>query len=337
MTDTAVTTAVESQTAVPAAVRPAPGFRKARPPKNRGDRIFSRILKLSALVPLLLMLLFLVVLVCGAWQSIQKFGVSFLFTNEWDPAEDREVYGALASVYGTVVSSLLALAIAAPVGIGVAAFLNEVMPARLRSVLTFLIEILATIPSIVYGIWAFFVLVPFISDHIQPLFGAVAPGFILFRGPPLGVGLMAGTLVLAVMILPLIVSISLDAIKAVPVSYREAALGLGATRWEVIRMAVLPAARSGLVGACILALGRALGETMAITMVIGNSNLIKWSLFEPAATISSVIANNFGEAFDLMRASLLELALILFVMTLLVNIAARYLVMRFAAQRERFA
>lgn len=316
----------------PLAHENAPGVvRHGRAHQNAGDRLFMLILRIASLIPMLLTLLLIGVLLFGAWPSISKFGVSFLFTSEWDPSEDREAYGALAPIYGTLFSSLGALALAGPIGIGVAAFMHEVFPSRLRSVMAFLIEILATVPSIVYGIWAFFVLVPFISDHVQPLVGS---SFFLFRGPPLGVGLLAGTLVLAVMILPLIVSISLDAIRAVPSSYREAALGLGATRWEMIRMAVLPPARSGLIGACILALGRALGETMAITMVIGNSNLIKWSLFEPSATISSMIANNFGEAFDLMRSALLELALILFAMTLLVNLAARYLILKFTAARK---
>lgn len=398
---------------------------------NRGDRIFFRILRCAAYIPIVLMILFVGVLLYGAWPSIQRFGIAFLFTDEWDPAEQRESYGALASIYGTLFSALMALAIAGPIGIAVAAFLNEVFPARLRSTVIFLIEILATIPSIVYGIWAFFVLVPLISEYIQPFFTeyewplapiptlptmvqaalanpwlltivlgvtgyvtiAAARGllryvgrrirathieyekssgkanailaaicllagasaaffapidwasagellsqklgyeFFLFRGPPIGVGLLAGTVVLAIMILPLIVSISLEAIRAVPSSYREAALGLGATRWEVIRMAVLPAARSGLLGGCILALGRALGETMAITMVIGNANLIRWSLFEPAASIASMIANNFSEAFDVMRAALIELALILFAMTFIVNLAARYLIMRLGIRK----
>ena len=421
--------------AAPVAVIEAPppdAIRHGRRLTNRGDRIFFRVLKGAAFIPIVLMILFVGVLLYGAWPSIERFGVAFLFTDEWDPGEDREAYGALASIYGTLFSSLMALAIAGPIGIGVAAFLNEVFPPKLRSTVIFLIEILATIPSIVYGIWAFFVLVPLISEYIQPFFteyewplspvptfptmvqtalanpwlltivlgvtafvtittvrgllravgrrisvthisyeissgkanaalavfcilagaGAaflapinwpgvggwvsqkVGPEFFLFRGPPIGVGLLAGTTVLAIMILPLIVSISLEAIRAVPSSYREAALGLGATRWEVIRMAVLPAARSGLMGGCILALGRALGETMAVTMVIGNANLIRWSLFEPAASIASMIANNFSEAFDLMRASLIELALILFAMTFVVNLAARYLILKLGGSRK---
>lgn len=304
--------------------------------QNRGDRVFMLVLKFAAFMPLLLMLAFIAVLIHGSWDSIQHFGVKFLFTNDWDPSEDAEIYGALPSVYGTLFSSICALALAGPVGIGVAAFLNEVVPPGPRAVITFLIEILATIPSIVYGVWAFFVLVPFISNPdygIQTILQQWIPHgseFILFSGPPLGLGLLAATLVLAVMILPLIVSLSLDAIRSVPASYREAAMGLGSTKWETIRIAVLPPAKSGLIGACILALGRALGETMAVTMVIGNSNMIRWALFQPATTISSMIANNFGEAFGLMQSALIELALILFGMTMLVNLIARYLVLKFA-------
>lgn len=325
-------TALTSSLLRSAGEAPAKAVRHGMPHRNRGDRLFFLILRGGAMLPVLLMLLFVIVLIYGALPSMKEFGLSFLFTSEWDPAEGREQYGALASVYGTIFSSLLALAIAGPIGIGVAAFLHEVFPPRLRSTVVFLIEILATIPSIVYGIWAFFVLVPFIADYVQPLFTSIpwCRHFFLFKGPPIGVGLLAGTMILSVMILPLIVSISLDAIRAVPSSYREAALGLGATRWEMIRMAVLPAARSGLMGACILALGRALGETMAITMIIGNSNLIKWSLFEPATTISSLIANNFNEASGLMRSALIELALILFVMTMVVNLSARFLILKFA-------
>lgn len=307
---------------------------KHRRISNVGDRIFFWVLRVAAVIPILLMLLFVGVLVVGSIPAIRAFGFRFLFSSEWDPNPDHEQYGALAFIYGTLFSSIFALAIAAPVGIGVAAFLHEVFSPRLRSVVAFLIEILATIPSIVYGVWAFFVLRGWVESSIQPLFNRIfGSDFILFRGPPLGFGLLTGTLVLATMVLPIIVSISLDAMRAVPDSYREAALGLGATRWEMIRMAVLPAARSGLVGACILAFGRALGETMAITMVIGNANKIGWSLFQPANTIASAIASQFGEAADLMLSSLIELALILFVMTLVVNIIARTIIRRISAQK----
>lgn len=313
---------------------PAGAVRHGAEQRNHGDRRFFRVLRCAALIPIVLMILFLAVLIHGAWPSIERFGISFLFTNEWDPNEEREAYGALASIYGTLFSAVMALVVAGPIGIGVAAFINEVFPARFRSTVVFLIEILATIPSIVYGIWAFFVLTPLIGDYVQPLAQRLGGDFFLFRGPPIGVGLLAGTVVLSIMILPVIVSISLEAIRSVPDSYREAALGLGATRWEMIRLAVLPPARSGLLGACILALGRAMGETMAITMVIGNANLIRWSLFEPAASIASMIANNFSEAFDLMRAALIELALILFVMTFAVNLSARYMILKLGGARK---
>lgn len=316
--------------------------RRRRRIRNFGDRVFFGIIRSASFIPVLLILLFVGTLVAGAIPAIKAFGWSFPFSSEWQPnAEIGEAYGALPFIYGTLFSSVMALLLAGPVGIGVAVFLNEVVGARLRSIAAFLIEILATVPSIVFGIWAFFVLVPFVRDAVQKSVQSVfGTDFILFRGPPLGIGLLAGTLVLAVMILPMITSISLDAIRMVPSSYREAALGLGATRWEMIRLAVLPAARSGLIGACILALGRALGETMAVTMVIGNKNVIRWSLFEPSSTISSVIASNFGEAGgdnELMLPALLELALILFAMTLVVNLVARMIIRRFAGQKGDLA
>lgn len=305
--------------------------------QNAGDRLFLLLLRAAALIPVLLIVLFLVVLGYGAWPSIKAFGWSFLYSTQWDPSEDREQYGALAFVVGTLFSSLFALLLAAPVGIGVATFLNEVFPPRLRGIVAFLIEILATIPSIVYGIWAFFVMVPWVQRSLIPLAHAVfGEQFFLFRGTQ-GLCLFSGGLVLAVMVLPMIVSISLDSIRAVPVSYREAALGLGATRWEMIRLAVWPAARSGMLGACILSLGRAMGETMAITMVIGNAQSIQWSLFAPANSIASSIASQFGEATGLMQAALIELAMVLFVMTLLVNLAARTLVGRMSAQKGLLA
>ena len=307
--------------------------RSPPPRQNTGDRLFFILLRSSAFVPLLLILVFLSVLSWGAWPAIKTFGWSFLWSTNWDPTEGREEYGALAFILGTLFSSLFALAIAAPVGIGVATFLNEVFPPRLRGVMAFLIEILATIPSIVYGVWAFFVMVPWVESTVIPvahwIFG---PRFFLFRGTN-GFSLFSGGLVLAVMILPVIVSISLDSIRAVPSTYREAALGLGATRFEMIRLAVWPSARSGMLGACILALGRAMGETMAITMVIGNAQSIQWSLFGPANSIASAIALQFGEATGLMQAALIELALVLFVMTLLLNLAARALVRNLSAQK----
>jgi phosphate transport system permease protein len=286
------------------------------------------LLRSAASLPILLALLFIVVLVMGALPSIKVFGLGFLVSSEWDASEGREQYGALAFIYGTIFSSLFALLIAAPVGIGVATFLSEVFRSRFRSVIAFLIEVLATIPSIVYGMWGFYVMVPWVEKYVMPpVQGVFGKEFILFRGFS-GLSLFSGGLILAVMILPVIVSISYDAIRSVPRSYREAAIGLGATRWEMIRLAVWPAARSGLIASCILALGRAMGETMAITMVIGNSYIIQWSLFASANTIASAIASQFSEASGLQLSALIELALLLFLMTLTVNALARYILGR---------
>ena len=305
--------------------------------QNRGDRTFFGVITVAVWFVPALVLTFLAVLAVGSWPAIRAFGWSFLITKKWDAnAEGGEMYGALPFIYGTLFTAFFALLIAAPIGIGVATFLSEIVRGKLRSVIAFLLEILATIPSVVYGMWGLFVLAPFVAEHAQPhlkafqahldgWFGKGNVPFFQFRGFPNGLGLGTAILVLAVMILPLIVSISLDAMRSVSVSYREAALGLGATRWEMIRIAVLPPARSGIFGGCILALGRALGETMAVTMVIGNDSSIHWSFLRQANTISSIIANEYGEADGLKLASLMELALILFVMTLTVNLIARYL------------
>ena len=308
--------------------------------RNRGDLIFFRIVTVAVWFLPLLVVIFLAVLLAGAWPAVRAFGWKFLISKTWDAnADGGEAYGALPFIWGTLVTAFFALLLAAPIGIGVAAFLSEVVRGRLRSIIAFLLEILATIPSVVYGMWGIFVLAPFVAQHAQPRlkiwqthldqwFGKGNVPIFQFRGFPTGLGLGTAILVLTVMILPLIVSISLDAMRAVPTSYREAALGLGATRWEMIRIAVLPPARSGIFGGCILALGRALGETMAVTMVIGNDPSINWSFLRQANTISSIIANEYGEADGLKLAALMELALILFATTLAVNLIARYLTRR---------
>jgi phosphate transport system permease protein len=310
---------------------------RSRVQLNRGDRIFFRIITaLVWLVPLLVVAL-MAVLLAGAWPAVRAFGWSFITGKVWNTnAEGGEMYGALPFIWGTLMTALFSLLIAAPIGIAVATFLSEMVRGKFRAVIAFLLEILATVPSVVYGMWGIFVLAPFIAKHFQPTlkiwqthfdrwFGKGNFPIFEFRGYPTGMGLGTAILVLTVMILPLIVSISLDALRAVPNSYREAALGLGATRWEMIRIAVLPAARSGIFGGCVLALGRALGETMAVTMVIGNDPSIRWSFLRQANTISSIIANEYSESDGLKRASLMELALILFAMTLVVNLIARYL------------
>jgi phosphate transport system permease protein len=317
--------------------------------RNSGDRRFFNIVTAAVLFVPLLVLLFIAVLVAGAAPALAKFGWGFLTSKTWDAnAEGGPMFGALPFIYGTIVTAVAALLIAAPVGIATATFLAEIVGPKVRGVIAFLLEILATIPSVVYGMWGLFILAPWIAEHVQPyardhlqplidsVFGVskvgrrMVPNFPLFWYPgyPNGLGLGTAVLVLSIMILPMIVSLSLDALQAVPKSYREAALGLGATRWEMIRIAVWPPARSGLFGACILALGRALGETMAVTMVIGNDTRVAYSIFGKGYSIASIIANEYGEADDAnyKLPALMALALILFLITLAVNLLARLFV-----------
>jgi phosphate transport system permease protein len=307
------------------------------PRRNYGDRVFGIVLGTAGLIAPLLVVLFVGVLIYSARLSIREFGWGFLTSTEWNPGSDHEVFGALVFVVGTLVSSLLAMALAVPIGIGVAIFLNEILPARVRSPFRFLIEILATIPSVVFGIWGLFVLVPWVRQVLEPALagtlGRVPYLQMFFHGPKYGFGMLAAILMLAIMVIPIIVSVSMDALRMVSTSYREAALALGATRWEMIRLGVLPPARSGLVGGCVLALGRALGETMAVTMVIGNGQRISASLFAASDTVASSIANQFTEAAsDLYTSALIELALILFCVTLTVNLIARWIVRRLAGR-----
>lgn len=301
----------------------------APPPEYRGgrlgDRVFTAITMAAGIAVLLLPAAMLLELGLGARDAIGKFGFGFLTTSTWDPVNGK--FGALPFIFGTVVSSLLALMIAVPISLGVAIFLAELCPHRLRKALSFLVELLAAIPSVVYGFWGIFVLVPLLRNHIQPGLSK-ALGFLpFFQGPPLGFGMLAAGLVLAIMIVPTITSISREVLKAIPAIHREAAIGLGATPWDTIRYAVLPLARSGIVGAIILGLGRALGETMAVTMVIGNRAKISASLFEPGYTMASVLANEFAEAdSDTYLSALSYVALLLFGVALLLNLAARWLV-----------
>lgn len=256
--------------------------------------------------------------------SIGAFGWKFLTSTEWNPV--REEYGALPFVFGTVVSSFLALMIALPLSVGVAIFLSELSPRWIERPISFLVELLAAIPSIVYGLWGMFVLVPWLRTSVEPII-AERLGFLpLFRGAPYGFGMLAAGIVLAIMILPIITSISRDVLKAIPNSQREAALALGATRWETTRI-ILSDAKSGFLGATLLGLGRAVGETMAVTMVIGNRPEISWSLFDPGHSMASVIANEFAEATTkLYSSALIEIALLLFIVTLILNALARIIV-----------
>lgn len=297
--------------------------------KNRGDRAYRAILTgLGLLLPLLLVA-FVIELFLRALPSIQRFGLSFLWSSTWDPV--AEIYGAAPMIFGTLVSSLLALIIAIPLALGVAIFLTEFAPKWMRQPVAFLVELLAAIPSVVYGLWGIFVLIPFLRTVVVPPLRAVFGWLPFFDGVFYGNSMLAGGIILAIMIVPYIAAVSREVLLAVPASQREAALGLGATRWEAVWTAVLPYGRAGVIGAIMLGLGRALGETMAVTMVIGNRHDIGVSLFAPGYTMAAAIANEFSEATtDLYLAALFEVGLILFVITVIVNALARLLVWRVA-------
>ncbi len=260
----------------------------------------------------------------GSHQAIQKFGWKFLITTRWDPV--REEFGALPFVYGTVVSSLIALVIAVPLSIATALYLTELAPLPLRQPIISLIEMLAAIPSVILGLWGIFVMVPWLRTHVFPWLKSTLGFLPLFQGPIYGVSMLAGGIIIAIMILPIITSISREILRSVPNLQREAAYALGATHWEVTRIAVLSYAKKGLFGAAILGLGRALGETMAVTMVIGNRPEIAASLFTPGYTMASVIANEFAEATsDVYLSALFEISLVLFGVTVLINVLAQLL------------
>jgi phosphate transport system permease protein len=290
------------------------------------DRIFTLVTLGLALLILALIGAFALDLIHSSRLSIKQFGFGFLVSTHWDPVNQR--FGALAFIYGTVVSSALALLIAVPLSLGVAICLSELAAPWLSRGLGFMVELLAAIPSVVYGLWAIFVLGPWLRDHVEPLLGGYLGFLPLFKGPEVSVGMLTAGVVLAIMVLPYIASVCTDVFRAVPQSQREAALALGATRWETIRVAVLPAGLSGVIGAIILGLGRALGETIAVAMVIGNSPHISWSVFMPSATLASVIANEFAEATTaLYVSSLTELGLVLLAVAVTLNVMARLMVL----------
>lgn len=264
--------------------------------------------------------------------SRESFGWNFIFSSEWDPVKDN--FGSLTFIYGTVVSSVLALTIALPLSIGVAIFLTEIAGSIIKSTISFLVEILAAIPSIVYGFWGIFVLAPFMRNEIQPFLQNYLGFLPFFDGPIIGFGLLTSGIILAIMITPIITAISRDVLNVIPKSQREAAYALGATRWEAIKMALLNA-KGGILGATVLGLGRAVGETMAVTMVIGNKAQIKISLFEPAYSMASVIANEFAEASGKIHiSSLIEVGLILFGVTFIINSFARIMIYSFTRKAE---
>ena len=290
-----------------------------------GDRVFKFTMLLCGLAVLATLALIVYELVLRSGPSWHAFGFKFFAGRDWDPVNEQ--FGALPFIYGTLVSSLLALIIAVPLSVGVAVFTTEMCPKALRGPLSFFVELLAAIPSVVYGLWAIFVLVPLLSNYVQPFLGRTLGWTGFFDGPPYGISMLAAGIILAIMIVPIISSITREVLMVVPQHQREAALALGATRWEMIRVGVLRNARAGIMGGIILGLGRALGETMAVTMVIGNRPEIAKSLFAPGYTMASVLANVFSEATgDLNLAALIEIGLALFLVTIVVNALARLLV-----------
>jgi len=297
--------------------------------KDRSDRIYRRVLTGFALALPFLILVILGVLFVRALPALRRFGPSFLWTSTWDPV--AEMYGAAPMIVGTLLSSVVALLIAVPLALSVAIFLTEFAPRWLRQPVAFLVELLAAIPSVVYGVWGIFVLIPFLRTVVVPPLRAVLGWTPFFHGVFYGNSLFAGGVILAIMIVPYIAAVSREVLLAVPGSQREAALAMGATRWEAVRSAVLPYGRAGLIGAIILGLGRALGETMAVTMVIGNRHDIGVSLLQPAYTMAAAIANEFSEATtSTYLSALFEVGLILFVVTVAVNAIARILIWRVA-------
>ncbi len=302
-----------------------------RIPRNPGDALFQALAFLMAALILVIIFLLGYEVFQGALPGLSQFGLSFLLDSNWDPVNEQ--FGSLAAIYGTVVSSLLALAIAGPIGLMVAIFLSEIAPRWLEAPISFLVELLASIPSVVIGIWGLFVLVPLLRDPVETGLRHTLGFLPVFDCTPLGLGLLAAVILLAIMILPYATVVARDSLRAVPRSQREAALALGATRWETIWRSVVPYARSGIFGGLILALGRAVGETMAVTMVIGNRPDVSACLFNPAYTLASQIANEFAEATSALYVSvLIELGLVLFVVTLLMNAIARLLLWQITRQ-----
>ncbi len=295
------------------------------------DRIFHGLTRGAALTVLALLSGVIIALIIGAAPALGTFGFSFFTSQSWNPVTEK--FGALAPIYGTLVTSFIAMLIAVPVGLMVAFFLTELCPMVLRRPIGIAIELLAGIPSIIYGIWGLFVFAPFLQKYVQPFlidtFGSVPLLGTLFEGPPYGIGVLTAGLILAIMVLPFVTSISRDVFSAVPPVLKEAAYGVGCTTWEVFRNVILPYTRVGVIGGFMLGLGRALGETMAVTFVIGNAHKVSASILAPGTTISASIANEFTEAVgDLYTSSLIALGLILFFITFIVLAIARYLLAR---------
>lgn len=306
---------------------------------NLGDKVFFNLCRFFALVTLLLLVGIIVSLIDGAWPSIKLFGARFLWTGEWNPPMER--FGAMIPIYGTLATSLVALVIAVPVSFGIALFLTEMSPPWLRRPLGIAIELLAGIPSIVYGMWGLLVFSPIFAKYVQPFLAATLGKMPLigklFEGPPLGIGILCAGVVLAVMTIPFIASVMRDVFEVTPAMLKESAYALGCTTWEVVWNVVLPYTKIGVIGGIMLGLGRALGETMAVTFLIGNMNYFNgFSLFNPGNSIASALANEFAEAESpIYTSSLIELGLILFVITLVVLSLSKLLLLRLSAQEGK--
>jgi phosphate transport system permease protein len=293
---------------------------------SAADKLFEYGVLAIALSTLILVWGLVLQMAVDAQPSLDRFGPGFIIGTQWNP--NTEIFGALPFIFGTLLTSGIAILIGVPLSIGIAVYLSELAPPWVREPLAFVVELLAAVPSVIYGLWAMYALRPFIAHSIEPFFMSFLGWTPLFQGNAVGLDKFTAGVILAIMIIPTVASVSKETMRAVPDSQREAALSLGATRYETTRIAVLSYARSGIFGACILGLGRALGETMAVTMTIGNANKISWSLLDPGQTMSSLIANDWGEAQGIQLSALIEIGLVLFIVALVVNLFARLMVGR---------
>jgi phosphate transport system permease protein len=311
---------------------PAPATPGSLAGTSTGDVVFRWLLVLAAAAIPTLLIALVITLGSGALPAIREFGLGFITSSTWDPVNDQ--FGAWPAIFGTLLTSFIALLLAVPLSLGVAIYLTEFAPGRIRRPVAMLIELLAAIPSVVYGLWGIFVLIPFLQAGIYPWLETHLGFLPLFQGPIYGPSVLSASLILTIMIMPYIMSVSREVLLAVPAGQREAALALGATRWEAVTTAIVPYAKSGIIGAIILGLGRALGETMAVTMLIGNRHDVASSLFAPGYSMAAVIANEFGDASGLLHESaLIYMALLLFAVTIAVNAGARIMIWRVASGR----
>ncbi len=299
-----------------------------------GDMVFRLLTRIASAILVLIVAGILVELLRASWMSLEKFGPGFLVSRDWNPVTQE--FGALSSIYGTVISTLIAMILAVPVSLMLALFLVELAHPVVSKIVGGAIELLAAIPSIIYGMWGLFVFAPYMADHLQPALQGAAGGLPLFQGPPMGIGILTAGIILALMVLPFITAVMRDVFQMAPAVSKEAAFGLGSTTVEVARSVTVPYGMQGLIGACFLGLGRAIGETMAVTFVIGNNRSLSWSLFDAGNSIASTLANEFSEASEPMYLSaLMELGLVLFGITMVIQIIAQFWLKRMARQTGR--